>query len=515
MVSILMTDGTEAGDTGDARRARQTWAPRRSEEGMMADAMATGWYFLKSGAVAGQQVGPLTWEQVHAARSSGSLQPSDLVWHPTMPQWSPAAQIQGLFPAAVQPAPYQPAPYQPMPYQPAPYQPMSYQQAPYQAMGQPAWAGQAPYRKRSSVAAWLIPLIALVLAGGGLGAYFGFFYHKGEAVSASDLVGLWEGTLTYQSLEFADATEEELAYLDSVLGAEIPATLDLTLDEETGGTAQPAGVATADQKRAGAGAVPARAMAEGKEVSGTATLTMDVSVVDESAGTVTDTMLFTYSGNTLTFEAEDPIEGTQTVTAVVSRDGDVLSMKGTMTFDDGESSGKAVWSVSKESPKTDSTEDDGEHGDNGGDEETEVTEGDGGGAFVPADLNGTWDGTLTITSSSGDPWAARGLTADLLGGITGIPIPVTMDIAADDTGNGSGQMVVSATSLGAAFDIGTADMPLTTSGTTLTFQPESWPWGVPTMIGEVAEDGGVLVIDGTFSYVDASSSFDAVFRLAK
>jgi hypothetical protein len=52
-------------------------------------------------------------------------------------------------------------------------------------------------------------------------------------------------------------------------------------------------------------------------------------------------------------------------------------------------------------------------------------------------------------------------------------------------------------------------------GTTLTFQPESWPWGVPTMIGEVTQEGGVLTIEGTFSYASAASTFDAVFNLTK
>lgn len=66
----------------------------------MADLGASGWHHLRSGAAADHQVGPLTWEQLLGLRSSGALGPADLVWHPALPQWTPAAHVQGLFPAA-------------------------------------------------------------------------------------------------------------------------------------------------------------------------------------------------------------------------------------------------------------------------------------------------------------------------------------------------------------------------------------------------------------------------------
>lgn len=68
----------------------------------MADLDAFGWHHLRGGASAGQQVGPLTWEQLLGLRFSGALGPADLVWHPALPQWIPAAQVQGLFPAGTQ-----------------------------------------------------------------------------------------------------------------------------------------------------------------------------------------------------------------------------------------------------------------------------------------------------------------------------------------------------------------------------------------------------------------------------
>ncbi|MBN1631928.1 MAG: DUF4339 domain-containing protein [Thermoleophilia bacterium] len=68
----------------------------------MADLDAFGWHHLRSGAPADQQVGPLTWEQLLGLRASGALDPADLVWHPALPQWVAAAQVEGLFPAGAQ-----------------------------------------------------------------------------------------------------------------------------------------------------------------------------------------------------------------------------------------------------------------------------------------------------------------------------------------------------------------------------------------------------------------------------
>lgn len=73
------------------------------------------WYYAKAGAPAGQQAGPFAWEQLVSLTQAGAIAPADLVWDPSLPQWLPAAQIQGLLPVAPSGAPYQPYPGQPAP----------------------------------------------------------------------------------------------------------------------------------------------------------------------------------------------------------------------------------------------------------------------------------------------------------------------------------------------------------------------------------------------------------------
>lgn len=100
--------------------------------------MSSGWFYLKMGAPAGQQVGPLTWQQLVASAQAGALTPGQVVWHPSLPAWLPASQIQGLFPG-------------------------------YQ------WSAATapPPRRRRSRLAWVIPLVALVVVGTALGLGIG------------------------------------------------------------------------------------------------------------------------------------------------------------------------------------------------------------------------------------------------------------------------------------------------------------------------------------------------------
>ncbi len=121
---------------------------------MNADSMSSGWYYSKRGAPAGTQAGPLTWEQLYSQAQAGQLGPDDLVWNAQLPDWLPAAQIPGLFPAAATPAAATPVARPPASYQPV--------------------AAAPTGRKRSRLLPILIPLIALIVVGGGLGAYFGF-----------------------------------------------------------------------------------------------------------------------------------------------------------------------------------------------------------------------------------------------------------------------------------------------------------------------------------------------------
>jgi hypothetical protein len=117
------------------------------------DSMATGWFYLKSGAPGGQQTGPVTWEQLYGLVRSGAVGPQDLVWNPALPEWLPASQVPGLFAGA------------------GPGGAPGY--------GQPvASPAYGPQPARSGRPTWLlpvlIPVIALILVGAGLGAFFGF-----------------------------------------------------------------------------------------------------------------------------------------------------------------------------------------------------------------------------------------------------------------------------------------------------------------------------------------------------
>jgi len=267
----------------------------------MADSMATDWYYLPSGAATGQQVGPLTWEQLWALRSSGSLQATDLVWHPSMSQWTPAAQVQGLFPA--------PVPNIPPAYQAGAYQPGAYQQAPYQ---------QAPYQqaaRRPSMLAWLLPLIALVIIGAGLGTYFGFFYDKDEAgsenLTAADLEGSWEGTFAYDSVHVDNLSDEEKDILDATVGTACPLTMDVTVDSDGQGVAE---------------------------------MVIDMSAADPSFGNDYQTLYFTYSDGKLSFDSE---ESGADVEAKVLEKGDELVWACSLDFSNEEASGSASFEAAK------------------------------------------------------------------------------------------------------------------------------------------------------------------------
>src|SRR4051812_34375097 len=54
--------------------------------------MAQDWYLM----VSGQQVGPVTGQQMRDMASSGQLQPTDTVWKEGMPNWVPASSVKGL-----------------------------------------------------------------------------------------------------------------------------------------------------------------------------------------------------------------------------------------------------------------------------------------------------------------------------------------------------------------------------------------------------------------------------------
>ncbi len=112
---------------------------------------ASNWYYSNRGDSAGRQIGPLTWEQFYLSAQAGTLAPDDLVWHPQFADWVPAAQVPGLFAAAAAP----------------------FAQAPH-VTGVPSGG------HRRSWLYWAVPLVVLILAGAGLGAYFGFLRGEGD-----------------------------------------------------------------------------------------------------------------------------------------------------------------------------------------------------------------------------------------------------------------------------------------------------------------------------------------------
>jgi len=60
------------------------------------DATTPSWYYAKTGAVDGQQVGPVSWEQLVSLAQTGALTASDLVWNPEYPSWVTVAEVPGL-----------------------------------------------------------------------------------------------------------------------------------------------------------------------------------------------------------------------------------------------------------------------------------------------------------------------------------------------------------------------------------------------------------------------------------
>jgi hypothetical protein len=61
------------------------------------------WYYVRDG----QRQGPVQLPQLKQLAAGGSLRPDDLVWNESMPSWSPARSVGGLFPGptAAMPAP--------------------------------------------------------------------------------------------------------------------------------------------------------------------------------------------------------------------------------------------------------------------------------------------------------------------------------------------------------------------------------------------------------------------------
>lgn len=74
--------------------------------------MTSGWYYAKAGATAGDEVGPLSWDELYLLAQTGTLDPRDIVWNPRLPRGMAAGMIPELFPGMQ--IPRTPAPVEPL-----------------------------------------------------------------------------------------------------------------------------------------------------------------------------------------------------------------------------------------------------------------------------------------------------------------------------------------------------------------------------------------------------------------
>jgi len=162
------------------------------EEAVNAGASDRDWYYAKANTPSGQQAGPFEWEQLRSLALAGAIVPDDLVWHPSLPQWVPAAQISGLISAAGFDL-EQAAAASAAPPPPANEWALGTETGPFEAP--PAPVTQAPARRPRR---WLLPVIislaALLLVGGSLGVYFGLIREGDDSPAATSTLAGTEAT---------------------------------------------------------------------------------------------------------------------------------------------------------------------------------------------------------------------------------------------------------------------------------------------------------------------------------
>ena len=130
---------------------------------MSAGGMESGWYYAERGGPQGQQVGPVSWQDLVSYARGGAFGPDDVVWHEQLGDWRPASQVPGLVRRVLRRRPCRGRTGGPRP-----------------AYAAPAGYAMAPAGKKSKLLYWLLPLIAVIIVGAGLGAYFGFFYNDAD-----------------------------------------------------------------------------------------------------------------------------------------------------------------------------------------------------------------------------------------------------------------------------------------------------------------------------------------------
>jgi N-acetylneuraminic acid mutarotase len=165
------------------------------------DATTPSWYYAKTGAVDGQQVGPVSWEQLVSLSQTGALSATDLVWNPQFPSWVTVAEVPGLLapplprmgsmpqetgrppgaqPTAIRPGAVQPTAARPGAIQPAPRQAArpSAGYDPFLDEGEPSdFGGERSWLR------WGMAIGAVVVIGIIVGVYFGVI--RGGATPAT------------------------------------------------------------------------------------------------------------------------------------------------------------------------------------------------------------------------------------------------------------------------------------------------------------------------------------------
>ena len=136
-------------------------------------------------------------------------------------------------------------------------------------------------------------------------------------------------------------------------------------------------------------------------------------------------------------------------------------------------------------------------------------------------INGKWSGSFTVTEVSiTDEEAAKseGCGPALYGALKGKALPMTMDIEADESGNGSAETLIDVSSLNSKGEDSTTSEPqkfgLTYSGNTVTFDV-SGAKGVSSMTGQVSSDGNALTMKGALAGGGKGWNIRAVFTLTK
>ena len=137
----------------------------REQHAVIEGSAVQGWYFAQPGTPVGQEAGPFSWEQMVSSARAGTLTPSHLVCNPAQREWFPAGQVSGLFADTAQAAAASSASTPPL--SPA-------------IAAQRSVPHQISWWKGGRLLLWLLPVIALVLAGAGYGLYFGLGWGGGE-----------------------------------------------------------------------------------------------------------------------------------------------------------------------------------------------------------------------------------------------------------------------------------------------------------------------------------------------